>query len=312
MTLDELFPNSKNNEHGKNFKILNFASPKRTTSNYNLLCLVCECEVQMRPDKVFAGQRSCKCGKLYYRNSGRRIERLEKVTSAKNIIVKEIPNDLKWHTYLDFQCKVCDHSWTTQENNIVNYGTGCPSCSGTLKLTPEDCEVRFTSLVNSKSIQSYEFSDYNWATGRVEVVCNSGHVRSCTPSGIYSKPESCVSCSKTGFNPNLPSFLYLLELKDFNNNTIGYKYGIAKDTEQRHSVISRGFTGNLCSWITWEYEDGFTAQKHEAVFKKAFPSLLTKAQMKDGWTETFDKNLLSSFLVIQNEQYKEQELGYFT
>lgn len=312
MTLDELFPNSKNNHHGKSFQVLELATPKRTTSNYSLLCLICNCEVQMMPGKVFAGQRACKCGKLYYKNSARRVERLLQTTSEKNISVKEIPSDLKWYTYLDFQCKTCEHNWCTQENNIVNYGTGCPSCSGTLKLSPEACEARFSNLVNSGKIQDYKFSDYSWTTGSVEVTCKAGHTRTCTPSGFHSKPDSCPSCTSTGFNPYLPSFLYLLELKDYEDQVIGYKYGIAKDCEQRHTIIARGFLGKLSSWFIWEYEDGFLAQAHEGVFKKALPTLLTKTQMKDGWTETFDKNLLSSFLTIQNEQYKEASCGFST
>lgn len=306
MTLTELFPHSNNNHFGNTFEVLEIPVPRRTSTKFKLLCTVCDCEVEMRPVKVFAGQRACKCSTMYYRNSERRLERLLEKLSIKDITPLYIPEDLKWCHYIDLQCNSCSYKWSVQENNIVNYNAGCPDCAGVRKLTKEEVENRISSLIGNSKIKSYNFIDHHWSAGKIEVQCTCGYTRITTPRLAYYDSEACVGCAVSGFKPLETATLYLLELKSNDGVVIGYKYGIAGNIEQRHQKISRHFDGVISVWCSWDYPVGYLAQKHEGTFKKAFTNLMSKEELKDGWTETFSSELLSCFLTLQQLQYEQE------
>lgn len=306
MTLDEVFPNSNKKHYGETFEVLEVGSPKRTTSKFKLLCTVCNCIVEMKPVKVFGGQKACKCSTMYYKNSERRLERLLDKLAGKNITPLHIPENLKWHHYVSLECNSCNYRWSTQENSLVNYDAGCPDCAGVRKLTEDEVKSRLYSLVGNSKIASYRIIDYQWSSGEIEVQCTCGYTRITTPRSAYYDSESCMGCAVTGFKNLDPATLYLLELKSNVGVVVGYKYGIAGNMEQRHQKISRHFKGSISVWCSWDYPVGYLAQKHENTFKKAFPNLMSKEELKDGWTETFSPELLSCFLTLQQLQYEKE------
>lgn len=304
MTLTELFPNSNNNHFGSTFEVLEIPTPKRTTSKFKLLCTVCDCEVEMKPVKVFAGQRACKCSTMYYKNPTRRFERLVTTLKAKDIslLSESIEKDIRWHTMLDLSCNICSNKWTTQENNVVNYNTGCGRCAGVQKLTIDEIEARFKNLIGNSKISSFKLLGENWKDP-ILVTCVCGFERTAQASQIYQDPSSCPKCAVSGFKPHEPATLYLLELKNNEDKVIGYKYGITGNLEERHRKIQRGFIGKVSLWSFWEYPTGSLAQTHELTFKRAFNSLFAPSEMKDGWTETFSPELFNCFLTLQKAQY---------
>lgn len=304
MTLDQIFPNSNKKQYGENFEVLEIGIPKRTTSKFKLLCTICNCIVEMKPVKVFGGQKACKCSTMYYKNSERRLERLLEKLSTKNITPIHIPENLKWYHYIDLECNSCSYKWSTQENSLVNYDAGCPDCAGVRKLTEEEVKNRISSLVGPTKIENYKIMNPHWTTGEIQAQCSCGHIRTATPRSLYHDPNSCTGCAVSGFKSLDPATLYLLELKNNNGSVVGYKYGIAGNMEQRHQKISRHFDGVISVWCSWDYPVGYLAQKHENVFKKAFKNLLSKEQLKDGWTETFDAQYLNCFLTLQKAQYE--------
>lgn len=306
MTLDEVFPNSNKKHYGETFEVLEVGSPKRTTSNFKLLCTVCSCIVEMKPVKVFGGQKACKCSTMYYKNSERRLERLLEKLSARSITPVHVPENLKWHHYIDLECNSCNYRWAAQENSVVNYSTGCPDCAGVRRLNEEEVEDRISSLVGKSKVESYKFIDYHWSAGKLEVQCTCGYSRIATPSSVYQDPNACMGCAVTGFKSLEPATLYLLELKNSGGEVVGYKYGIAGNMEQRHQKISRHFDGRISVWCSWAYPVGYLAQKHENVFKRAFSNLLSKEELKDGWTETFSSEYLNCFLTLQQLQYEQE------
>lgn len=309
MTLDEVFPNSNKKHLGETFEVLELGFPKRTTSKFKLLCTVCDCIVEMKPVKVFGGQKACKCSTMYYRNSERRLERLLEKLSNKDITPLNIPENLKWHHYIDLQCNTCNYTWSTQENSVVNYNAGCPDCAGVRKLTEEEVKSRLSSLIGNSKIKSYRLLDYQWTSGDVEITCGCGHIRTTTPRSAYQDADSCTGCAVNGFKSLEPATLYLLELRSNSGIVLGYKYGIAGNMEQRHQKISRHFDGNISVWYSWDYPVGYLAQKHENTFKKAFSNLMSKEELKDGWTETFSAEYLTCFLTLQKSQY-EQDMSH--
>jgi len=306
MNLEETFPKSKGRHYGNTYEVLEEGVPKRVSSTFKLLCTVCECEVFMRPVKVFAGQKACKCGTMYYKNSARRKERLLEKLDGKNIKALSIPEDLKWFHKLDLECMTCGNSWVTQENNIVNYNNGCPACAGVQKLTSDDIDKRLSSLIGISKLGSYTILDYDWRKGSVEATCICGYSRIRTPQNVYTKSNSCPSCASYGFSVSRPATLYLLELQSKSGSVLGYKYGIAADMEQRHSKIARNFDGRVSVWASWDYSSGVLAQKHEKLFKDALVSVISKEKLPDGWTETFSSEYLNCFLTLQQTQYEQE------
>lgn len=304
MTLDKLFPNSKNKQYGTTFEVLELALPKRTTTKFKLLCAVCNCEVEMKPVKVFAGQRACKCSTMYYKNPARRFERLVETLKSRNIslLSEGIETDIRWHTLVDISCNVCSNKWTTQENSVVNYNAGCGRCAGVQKLTTEEIEGRFKNLIGNSKVSSFKLLSENWKDP-ILITCVCGFERVAQASQIYQDPNSCPKCAVSGFKPHDPAILYLLELKSNQGEIIGYKYGITGNLEERYRKIQRGFTGKVSLWSFWEYPTGALAQTHELTFKRAFNSLFTPSEMKDGCTETFSPEFFNCFLAIQKAQY---------
>jgi hypothetical protein len=309
ITLDEVFPKSKGKSFGESFIVLEVGVPKRTSSKFRLLCKVCSCEVEMKPVKVFMGQKACKCSTQYYRNSSRRLERLLTKLKDKNISSIEIPENLKWYHDISVKCNVCEYQWSTKENSLVNQDAGCPNCANVRRYTQSEVEYKLLSLLGNSKIVSYKILNAHWSSGEVDVQCVCGHSRKTTPRNAYYDCNSCMGCSESGFKSLEPAILYLLELKDTGGVLIGYKYGIAGNLSQRYKKILRGFEGLVSVWYSWDYSVGCVAQRHESIIKKALPQLLSKEILPDGFTETFSKDLLSTFLAIQQSQY-EREVYY--
>lgn len=60
-----------------------------------------------------------------------------------------------------FSCHVCGHAWETTLNSI-SYGTGCPSCAGTIRVTLEDAKSRLVG----RNIEIIEYGGKSNARSR--------------------------------------------------------------------------------------------------------------------------------------------------
>jgi len=253
---------------------------------------------------------SCGCSSKYVTPENRHthLEELLKVKSFKRVDNFPITDGTQ---KISLYCKDCENIFLRDYNSLVNKGYNCPCCVKVDKKAKDKASVYLNKLLNclSKTTQTY----VGTVTDEVlksnsDVYLNCNDCNNTIPRRLDVVVRTGIGCpcqTKYGYNPTEPSSLYLAELRDFDNSVIGYKYGIAKDVDKRHRIISRGFKGSIVKWFVWDYLDGITAQKHESIFKKSLPSLLTKTDMQDGWTETFHRELLTTFLLIQNNQYRE-------
>lgn len=145
-------------------------------------------------------------------------------------------------------CRTCGHRYRTTAGGLVA-GKGCPACAGVLPLTQEEWQQRAAAV-------GYEL---------LETVMN-GHAPTaarCNDCGNHfqarvSSHSGCPACADYGFNPSLPSILYLLRHTDDG----ALKIGIAKATAKKSSQ-SRLASHERSGWRQeriWDFDSGAGAR----------------------------------------------------
>ncbi len=112
-----------------------------------------------------------------HRLLGRSIERVESyINKAKS-------------SKLSFKCKVCSHIWNVRVHHILDDESGCPLCSGKLKLTNEIVDRRLLS----RNIRRVD--DYVHGKSGVTFECLSCHnTWKASPGGILYAKSGCPKC----------------------------------------------------------------------------------------------------------------------
>lgn len=251
---------------------------------------------------------SCGCMGVKYVTAKNREDKLISCLSDTNSKRGDSRTILDGLDLINLECKDCGGIFSRSFNSIISKGAGNHLCQRSGKLTDDG----YIEKVN-KSLELTTLSFYS-KTSSVPLKVASDIFLECSDCQTITKRRvsvavdtkiGCPCKTKYGFNPSKSAYLYLLDLVNVGGIRC-FKYGITKNLDERHSIISRSFDGAISVWYYWEYESGHLAQEHESKIKKALPSYLNKTDLRDGWTETFDELLLSSFLSIQDTQYKEQ------
>jgi hypothetical protein len=105
--------------------------------------------------------------------------------------INDYPNN---RTKITFQCLIqeCQYIWQTTTNHILNGGTGCPKCSGYLKLTNEIIDGR----LRHRNIQ--RVSDYVKVQLKVKFLClidNCGCIWEALTDSVL-RGSGCPRCNK--------------------------------------------------------------------------------------------------------------------
>ena len=122
------------------------------------------------------------------------------------------------------------HTWKATVSDRTRRGSGCPYCFGRYAWPG------FNDLVTTHPELAAEADGWDPATvsfgssKRVKWKCKEGHTwRTTVGSRTREEASGCPSCATSGFNPSLPSYLYLL-----NNELWGLlQIGISNDLERR-------------------------------------------------------------------------------
>jgi predicted nucleic acid-binding Zn-ribbon protein len=119
----------------------------------------------------------------------------------------------------DFVCGVCNHSWNTAMNNLLNSNTGCPKCAGYLPLTNKEVDARLKQ--DNRPIT--RVGDYITATTKIKWKCHKCEkVWSATPDSVLNAKSGCNICGCLGLvtmkyfsrNPQkktVSGYVYLVE-----------------------------------------------------------------------------------------------------
>ena len=168
-------------------------------------------------------------------------------------------------------------------------GQGCPYCSGRKVLAGfNDLSTLFPQVSleadgwDPTTVTGGSAKQCNW-------VCEFGHKWKTSVSLRTSSGTGCPSCSKSGFDPNKESYIYLLEQPTWNMSQVG----ITNDLTRR--VTEHALNG----WSVLEYRgpmDGHLAQQWErAILRmlKAKGADLSNSKIAgkfDGYSEAWSKS----------------------
>jgi Zn finger protein HypA/HybF involved in hydrogenase expression len=193
----------------------------------------------------------------------------------------------------NLRCLTCEHEYTTGAGGLVA-GHGCPSCAGVLPLPQSEWIKRATGA-------GYELLED--VTG--------GHVPTrakCLKCGFEfnARPietlrgTGCPACADYGFNPDLPSLVYLLRHRDDG----ALKIGIAKESPRKSSQ-SRLTSHRRHGWIPvriWNFESGYAARDVEQMVLRWWRDDLglPPAHIKgSGFTETVSGDRMTIRRVVR-------------
>ena len=191
------------------------------------------------------------------------------------------------------RCAKCGNvvspSWTS-----LRAGKGCAYCART-RVTPDAVELVFSAAA-LEPLEPY----VNSHTPRHSRCLRCGAEAFPTYSNLQSGQGGCPTCAEFGFNPTLPSVLYLLRAKSGS----ALKIGIAK-----RSDLARGqprLTAHTArGWAPvriWNFDDGTQARKVEIAVLQwwrddlGLPPAHTKGS---GFTETVSSDYMTIRRVVR-------------
>ena len=219
-------------------------------TNITWKCVQCSHVWDATPNNVIGKNSNCPvCSRIQSgknKSFGQK-DRVLKILTDNNINI--IGKYTKVTDRHDFKCMLCDHEWSTHINNIVNSGSGCPSCVGLVKLTNEDVDERL--LFRDDTIRRID----NIVNMRTKCTwqCTNEHVWQALPDSVLNLGTGCPYCNKKGLydelyvntNPNdIETFanLYLVKIISKSSNEVFIKIGITKRTiPQRFSSYKRNY-----------------------------------------------------------------------
>lgn len=206
---------------------------------------------------VLSGTGCPKCAKLLpltdqevdSRILGRPLQRVDAVAGAT--------------TAITWKCTIDGYMWRTSPANILQ-GTGCPKCAGRAKLTDEIVDHKISGRPIKRL--SHISGTHQKALWRC-LNSNCGHEWWSAANSVMHK-SGCPACAKYGFDPSLPSSIYVYNVGD---TFCGY--GITKNFKARHKTHENTFKKFGASWkIVKIYKcAGVEAQRIEKLLKNTFP-----------------------------------------
>lgn len=207
-------------------------------------CTTCHHRWMASPNNIVRGTGCPICSELIKGRVKRlgQHDRVISILTNKHLVLQSpYTRIIDKHT---IECVLCDHTWEVRLNDIVNNGTGCPSCAGLVKLTngvidrrliaDDRCIVRVGDTVN--------------ASTKIEWRCQHGHHWYATPDSVLNLRSGCPICGRVGFashlyfkrNPHkrdIPGLLYFVEGEYSNRRFV--KIGITEKD------VVRRFAGNI-------------------------------------------------------------------
>ena len=165
----------------------------QTTSKKTIIklnCVNCGETKKASYDTIVSGKAGCaRCSGVKRLSSSEATLILEEKLSKKHISFSKFEWTTAKKTRVQCKCNICEYSWPASYTNLVyNEGTGCPSCSGNLKIS---YARRCKNLQQCADIEELEF---------LERIPNT--------SLKETKPKTrCLKCQNV-WRPSYPSLVY--------------------------------------------------------------------------------------------------------
>ena len=196
------------------------------------LCNVCDHKWLVAPGNLKRGYGCPKCAGKVKLSHKEQVAAIAKV----NPDVEVIGEIIKDKTKVLCRCKVCDHEWSAEPNNL-KHGHGCPKC-GVLKTTQ--------SQTLSHEEQIYAIAKVNpdievlgeIINGRIKVLCRCkvcDHEWFVRPYSLKSG-QGCPKCAKRGFLSHDYGKLYIMV--DDPELPTQMKIGVSvKENKRRNEIL---------------------------------------------------------------------------
>ena len=206
-------------------------------------------------------------------------------------------------------CRVHGDIDVTPHQHIA--GCGCIKCAmNEIRTTFQE----FVEKSNSVHDNSYLYQDDGLFKGRrskVNIICPDHGVFTQVAHN-HLKGQGCPLCSKSGFKPNLPAWLYVLKIEGMPFTFTGY--GISNQPERRLSKHKRNL--GECGFVIAQREvlyceNGYVIAEIEKELKNKFEVDSRTNYIEGFMTESCFKsfNEVISFAKTTLEQLKENEHG---
>lgn len=171
-------------------------------------------------------------------------------------------------------------------------GVGCPSCKNERLRKKFSLGLdKFIVAANIKHNYRYTYKNTKYVNTAVNVCIT------CPIHGDFEQSPShhlngsgCPSCSKSGFDPSKPAYLYYLKITTQENGIV-YKIGITNlSVNERFNLIDLNKIEILSQNY---YQDGKIAYKHEQKILKAYKQYryIGKNILQSGNTELFTEDI---------------------
>lgn len=191
------------------------------------------------------------------------------------------------HSNSIFQCEK-GHQWSTSFSHLLR-GACCPWCS---KMYPYDLK-RINDEIKIKNIKCLFYCGN--VKGKSTFECECGQIWQTKATNVLNR-TGCPACSKSGYNPSKPGFLYLLQ----SENGLFVKVGITNNLTSRMTTLKRKTPFQFQLIDSHKYSNGSLPPKLEKKLLKSYES--AKLSEFDGATEWLlaNKNISQEFANVKN------------
>jgi len=132
-------------------------------------------------------------------------ERIEQINAKPNIWFIRWDGEYKGNkTKAVCRCEIDGYEWSTSVRNIVNSGSGCPQCGGTIKQTPSE----YIERINAKSNITFVRWDGELKGHRSKAGCRceiDSYEWSALIGNLIDRGSGCPYCARYGKTEEQPA-----------------------------------------------------------------------------------------------------------
>lgn len=198
------------------------------------------------------------------------------------------------HDNIDIICPI--HGKFTQVAHYHLLGYGCKQC-GIIQNRKARMKSTEQFIIDARKVHGnrYNYSnvEYNGAHNIISLICEIHGLFKQTATDHLSGC-GCPSCTKSGYKSNQKGYLYIQLV---NENV--YKLGITNNPNTRIEQINSKSEFEHQYYKIFSSDDGKIINLLERKILKEIPhGVISKEQMKDGYTETFSSEYIEKVLEL--------------
>lgn len=203
------------------------------------------------------------------------------INKLKGTTVEYVKGFINTQLNATFRClnNSCNYEWLAKPNNVIT-GTRCGKCSGNIKVTNAEVDLRLTGR------DVVRVGDIKRTTLKMDFKCTKcSYQWLSTPTNIFSG-NGCPNCATGGFDYSKEGFLYYARI--LINDTLYYKIGI---TNRSVGKRLKEYTDDYEVLETYHFNIGRDAHNIEQVILRKLSEYLQSDGKFSGHRECFTKDI---------------------